>query len=447
MYTDHCLEAGDLDWGIVGASLQSSSTRDALRQQDYLYTVDARGNEACELKVGGAISHVLHAPTESEALLLAMSDERVRIVTMTITEKGYTADVATGSLDQEDPNVQHDLMASGPPRTALGYLAEALRRRRFAGIRPFTILSCDNLPKNGRILKEALSEFAYLREASLGRYVSEEVACPCTMVDRIVPSTTAEDRRSVEQRTGLYDASPVITELFTQWVIEDHCTAGRPEWESAGAEIVKDVHPYERMKLRLLNGAHTFLASAGMLLGLETVAQASADATLSAFLREFWREGFSTLPVELDPDRYCRRLELRFRNPSLQHRLAQISRDSSLKVPQRILAPLLERRLQGLPSPALLFALGVWIRFTLGFTETGGVYSLDDPAAKKWSSFGAPTTVSQDIIGHLVQDRLGALGVAGAVRDPLLDELTLIVNEILRVGVRAAISRHAGTSA
>ena len=327
------------------------------------------------------------------------------------------------------------------PRTALGYLAEALRRRRDSGVRPFSILSCDNLPENGRILKRALCDFAWIREAGLGRYVADEVASPCTMVDRIVPATDDEDRASLREALGLRDCAPVITEPFSQWVIEDHFTSGRPDWDIAGAQIVNDVSPHERMKLRLLNGAHTFLSSAGIVLGLQHVADAFLDPALASFLARLWQEAGETLPAGLDTHAYCSRLTERFRNRSLHHRLEQIAKDSSLKIPQRLLAPLLERRRRGLPSPALLLALATWVRFTLRREENGRGYDIDDPAANTWFSFGSSFDATPAAIRKLVQDRLSPLLDRETMTEQLLDDLCRLLREMTMAGMRSVLSR------
>ncbi|TIS60839.1 MAG: mannitol dehydrogenase family protein, partial [Mesorhizobium sp.] len=276
-YVDACLADGQPDWGIVGVSLRSPDTRDALAPQDGLYTLAVRDSAGEQLEVVGSILSLLVAPEDPGAVLAALTDPRIRIVTLTITEKAYLR-AADGTLDDAHPDIVHDLANPGSPRTAHGFLTEALARRRAAGIPPFTVLCCDNLPANGATLHRLLIEFAELRDAHggtgdrpLAGYVADDVAFPSSMVDRIVPATTDADRARIGGELGFEDAWPVMTEPFRQWVIEDRFPAGRPAWEKFGVTMVEDVGPFEDMKLRLLNGAHSGIAYLGLLSGHATV--------------------------------------------------------------------------------------------------------------------------------------------------------------------------------
>ena len=244
-----------------------------------------------------------------------------------------------------------------------GFIVEALLRRRAAGIAPFTVLSCDNLPANGRTAKRVLVDFATRIAPELGRFVDQHVACPSSMVDRIVPATTDEDRARVSASLGLEDAWPVVTEPFRQWVIEDDFPLGRPDWEKFGVTMVADVTPFEEMKLRLLNGAHSGIAYLGQLLGHATVADAMASPAIARFVAGLWRESIETLPRDagLDPVPYTGELARRFSNTALRHRTAQIANDGSQKLPQRIVAPALERLAQGRGIAHLAFAVAAWI--------------------------------------------------------------------------------------
>ena len=232
MYTEAALAAGDKRWGIVGASLRSPAVRDALKPQDNLYTLAVRGAEGERLQVIGAIKETLVAPEDPEALLRRLCDPAVKIVTLTVTEKGYCYDPATAALDEAHPDIVHDLANPARPRTAPGFLVEALRRRREAGVHSFTVLCCDNLPHNGRTVATIVARFAELRDRPLAGYIRNEVAFPATMVDRITPATTDEDRAAISQRLGVEDAAPVVTEPFSQWVIEDRFPAGGPTGRS-----------------------------------------------------------------------------------------------------------------------------------------------------------------------------------------------------------------------
>jgi fructuronate reductase len=359
---DDCLAAGETDWGIVGASLQSASTHDALEPQDGLYTLAVRGSDGERLRVIGSIGTVLVAPRDPKRLLDALTDPGIRIVTLTITEKAYLRD-ASGRLDVRHPDIVADLADPARPRTAHGFLVEALARRRAAGHAPFTILSCDNLPSNGKTLHGLLVEFAALRGGDLAAHV-ESVSCPSSMVDRIVPATTDADRARVLDALGVEDAWPVMTEPFSQWVIEDDFSAGRPDWERFGVEMVRDVRPFEEMKLRLLNGAHSSIAYLGLLSGLDTVAKSFGDPAIRRFVSALWAEAAATLPKDagLDTQAYVAALTERFDNTALAHRTAQIANDGSQKLPQRIIGSAVDRLDRGDGAQHLMLAVAAWVR-------------------------------------------------------------------------------------
>ncbi|WP_296744322.1 mannitol dehydrogenase family protein [Mesorhizobium sp.] len=367
-YVDACLASGGMDWGIVGVSLRSPDTRDGLTPQDGLYTLAIRDSAGEKLEVVGSILSLLVAPEDPGAVLDALADPRIRIVTLTITEKAYLR-AADGSLDQSHPDIAHDLANPGSPRTAHGFLAEALARLRTADTPPFTILCCDNLPANGATLHRLLIEFAALRDAklagdaALADHIAEDVAFPSSMVDRIVPATTDADRTRVASALGMADAWPVMTEPFRQWVIEDNFPAGRPAWEEFGVTMVEDVRPFEDMKLRLLNGAHSGIAYLGLLSGHATVDQAFGDPAIRQFVDRLWAEAIPTLPqgAGLDPIPYTAELAQRFSNTALAHRTAQIANDGSQKLPQRIVASALARLEVELLPEYLSLVIAAWI--------------------------------------------------------------------------------------
>ncbi len=381
--TDAVLEAGARDWGIVAASLRSPTTRDALAPQDGLYAVATREDDRQDLRVIGSLCGLHVAPEDPAALLRAMTDPRIRIVSLTVTEKGYCHDPASGTLDEAHPDIRHDLAAPGAPRSAPGFLVEALRLRRAAGIAPFTVLCCDNLPANGATVGRVTARLGALRDPGLGAWIAGEVAFPGTMVDRIVPATTAEDRAAIAAALGCDDAWPVVGEAFSQWVIEDHFPSGRPEWEIGGATLVADVAPFELMKLRMLNGAHSALAYLGYLAGHETVAEASNDPVFAAYLHGLWAEIAPAVPappgVELRD--YASRLLARFRNRALRHRTWQIAMDGSQKLPQRLLETVRTRLAAGQPIPHLALAIAGWLRYVGGRREDGAPIDVRDPLA------------------------------------------------------------------
>ncbi|TJV43275.1 MAG: mannitol dehydrogenase family protein [Mesorhizobium sp.] len=369
-YVDDCLTAGETDWGIIGVSLRSPDTRDALAPQDGLYTLAVRSSGEEELRVIGSIGSMLVAPEDPGAVLAALSDPRTRIVTLTITEKAYLR-AAGGGLDAAHPDIVHDLANPQGPRTAHGFLTEALARRRAAGTPPFTVLCCDNLPANGATLHRLLVEFAELRDGSpdansstrLAGHIADEVAFPSSMVDRIVPATTDADRARIAVELGAEDAWPVMTEPFRQWVIEDNFPAGRPSWEKFGVTMVGDVAPFEDMKLRLLNGAHSGIAYLGLLSGHATVDRAFADPAIRQFVDALWAEAIPTLPEDagLDTSAYTAELTERFSNTALAHRTAQIANDGSQKLPQRIVASAVECMEAGTEFVHLTLVIAAWI--------------------------------------------------------------------------------------
>lgn len=362
-YVDDCLAAGETDWGIVGVSLRSADTRDALAPQNGLYTLAVRDSGGESLRVVGSILSLLVAPENPSAVLAALTDPRTRIVTLTITEKAYLR-AAGGGLDATHPDIVHDLANPQMPKTAHGFLAESLARRRGAGTPPFTVLCCDNLPANGATLHRLLVEFAALRgDASLASHIADTVAFPSSMVDRIVPATTDTDRTRMSDQLGVDDAWPVMTEPFCQWVIEDDFPAGRPFWERFGATMVGDVGPFEDMKLRLLNGAHSAIAYLGLLSGHATVDRAFADPAIRQFVDQLWAEAIPTLPQDagLDTADYTAQLAQRFSNAALAHRTAQIANDGSQKLPQRIVASAMERSEAGAVPEHLTLVVAAWI--------------------------------------------------------------------------------------
>jgi fructuronate reductase len=433
VYLDDRLAAGEADWAVSGVSLRSPDTADALAPQDGLYTVAVRSGEGERLRVVGAIRQLLVAPVDPEAVLRAMSHPDVRIVSLTVTEKGYCYDPATGVLQEDHPDIVADLAHPREPRTAPGFLVEALRRRREAGLRPFTVLSCDNLPANGETTARVVSRFATLVDANLGRFVESEVAFPSTMVDRIVPATTDADRAAIAGRLGMDDAWPVATEPFTQWVIEDRFCSGRPRLEDAGAKLVADVAPYELMKLRLLNGSHSTLSYLGYLAGYETVSDVMADPAFARLIQEFMDEEVSpTLPVPTDADLagYKRSLLDRFRNPALRHRTWQIAMDGSQKLPQRLLGTARDRLRGGAPIPRLALGVAAWMRYVTGLDENGQPIDVRDPmrdrlqqAAREAGSdpecLGRALLSFHEIFGDLAEDERLARPVIGALRSLL----------------------------
>ena len=280
-YVSEAMAARGGDWRVIGISLRRPDIRDALAPQGFRYHAVERGPDGDTPRGIDVISDVLVAPEDPEAVIRALADPAIRLVTLTITEKGYCRDPATGALDRANPDIRHDIAVPSRPRSAPGFLVAALARRRALGLRPFTVLSCDNLPDNGAQTRAVTLALARVTDPALADWIEAEARFPSTMVDRIVPATTVDDIARLARDHGIADAAPVFHEPFRQWVIEDDFVDGaRPAFEVAGATLVADVAPFEAMKLRCLNGAHTALACLGLLAGHETIADTVARSAL-----------------------------------------------------------------------------------------------------------------------------------------------------------------------
>jgi fructuronate reductase len=360
---------------------------------------------------------------------------------MTVTEKGYCHDPATGTLQEDHQGVIADLTQPQAPHTVPGILVEALRRRRESQIAPFTILCCDNLPANGKTVARVISRYASLINADLGSYVESEVACPSTMVDRIVPATTAEDKEAIQNELGLEDAWPVSAEPFTQWVIEDRFSSGRPRLEDSGAQLVTDVGPYELMKLRLLNGSHSALAYLGYLAGCETIADVMADPSFARFTQTFMDDEVTPtlqVPPRVDLGSYKRSLLARFSNTALHHRTWQIAMDGSQKLPQRLLGTVRDRLATGAPIPHLALGIAAWMRYVSGVDERGHHIDVRDPLSNRLRSLsdmagGSPEGLARGLLS--VHEIFGDLAM-----DPrFVRGVTHALNAHFRLGARGAV--------
>lgn len=405
VYTDSVLATGDNSWGILGVSLRSGDTRDALELQDGLYTVATRSGDGDSFRVIGSIGGLMVAPENPAVVLDAMTSAAVRIISLTVTEKGYCYSPASATLDEAHPDIVHDLANPSAPKSAIGFIVEAVSRRRANKIEPFTLLSCDNLPANGETLRRVVTRFAELRDSELASYIRENIAFPSTMVDRIVPATTEADRAMNLDATGLVDAWPIMTEPFTQWVIEDHFPAGRPAWEKFGATFVDDVDAFELMKLRLLNGSHSTLAYLGYLAGHETVSDVMKAPGFSALIKAMMDEEISPALPPLpgfDLGTYKAQLRDRFRNPALRHRTWQIAMDGSQKLPQRLLNTIRKCIEIGLPFDRLALGVAAWMRYVTGMDEKGNEIDVRDPLAVELKKRAANKNNADELLSSLV---------------------------------------------
>ncbi|NOJ06968.1 fructuronate reductase [Vibrio splendidus] len=386
LFTNEMLSKTNTDWGICEINLFGGEDLiESLRAQDHLYTVAEKGAESTDVKVIGSVTESLHPNLDGiEAVLEKMAEPQVAIVSMTITEKGYCADPATGKLDKNNPLVIADLASPTQPKSALGYIVQALKIRRERGLTPFTVMSCDNVQENGHVAKAAIIEFAQLLDPELRDWIETNVTFPCTMVDRIVPAATEETLTEIAELLGCEDPCGIACEPFRQWVIEDNFVAGRPDWNVAGAEFVEDVVPYEEMKLRMLNGSHSFLAYLGYLGGYDHISDTMTDAGYrkAAFDMMMKSQAPSlTMPEGTDLEGYATLLINRFTNPSLKHKTWQIAMDGSQKIPQRMGGSLRFHLKQGSDFSWLATAIAGWMRYVSGVDEQGNEIDVRDPMA------------------------------------------------------------------
>ncbi len=428
------------DWGITGVSLQSPGTRDGLRPQGWAYTALELAPDGGKPQVVTVLRDVLVAPEDPQAVLDAMAAPDVKIVSLTVTEKGYCHEPVTGRLNRDHPDIAHDL-ANPLPKSAPGFLVRALAARRAAGLAPFTVLCCDNLPENGRVVRGVVLELAGLIDPALAEWIAAEGAFPATMVDRIVPATTAADLDRLEAMTGWRDEAPVMHEPFRQWVIEDDFVGGiRPDLGAVGAQMVADVTPFEHMKLRMLNGTHSSLAYLGYLAGYETIADTVADPGFSAYARGLWRDEIIpalTPPPGIDLADYANALLARYSNSAIRHRTWQIAMDGSQKLPQRILGTIAEARASGRPVPGLTLAVAAWMRYASGRDEKGDAIEVRDPLASRLQAlwYDDPATT---VGGFLALAEVFPPALRG---DPgFADDLTAALSRLIRDGAKTSIN-------
>lgn len=384
IYIAEAMQASGGDWGITGVSLRSTDTRDALAPQGWAYTAVSLAPDGPQARQIDVLNDVLVAPEDPQAVLDAMTDPAVRIVSLTVTEKGYCHHPAYGTLDHNHPDIIHDI-ANDLPRSAPGYIVRALQRRRAAGYAPFTVLCCDNLPGNGALVRGIVLDLARQVDPALADWIAAQGRFPATMVDRITPATTADDIASVPGLTGRYDAAPVMHEPFRQWAVQDDFVGGaRPDLAAAGAQMVDDVTAFEHMKLRMLNGTHSALAYLGYLAGHQTIADTVADPVFKAYVQQCWAEIMPTVtaPAGVALPDYASRLRERFENPAIRHRTWQIAMDGSAKLPQRLLQTIHDNMNAGRSSPALMLAVAGWMRYAAGTDEAGEPIDVSDPLAE-----------------------------------------------------------------
>jgi fructuronate reductase len=407
VYSDDALELDAGNWGICGVSLRSADVRDRLAPQDGLYTAVEKSPAGIRRRVIGSVREVLFLGDQRDPVHARLSDPATKIVSLTITEKGYCHDPATGRLNLAHPDIVHDLANPKRARSAIGLIAAALDARRQSHGASFTVLCCDNLPHNGALVGGLVQAYAEALGTPLARWIGDHVTFPSTMVDRIVPATTDADIADNDAALGLHDGAPVVHEPFKQWVIEDNFAAGRPAWDRAGAELVADVAPFEAMKLRLLNASHSAFAYLGYLAGHEFIYQVAVLPDFVSYMRQLMRDEVAPtlkLPAGVGVAAYQEALVARFANPALPHRTQQIAMDGSQKLPQRLLGTVRDNLAAGRPTDKLALAVAGWMRYVSGIDEAGREIKVSDPFSGQFARIAAahrgdPPALARGLLG------------------------------------------------
>jgi fructuronate reductase len=407
VFTEDAMEKSTPDWGIVGVSLRSPEVSRQITPQDGLYSVWSEDGSGRELRVIGAVQGVLVAREDLPAVVAALADASIRIVTLTITEKGYALAADGQSLDVADEQVAADLARPDEPVTAVGVLALGLKARLEAGGASLTVISCDNLSENSKRLGNLLRDYLTATFPAVLPWLDDAVTFPCSMVDRIVPAMTDARKQRQGRALGCSDEGAVSTEPFSQWVIEDNFAAGRPDWHTVGVQLVDEILPYENIKLRLLNASHSAIAYCGLLAGKDTVDAVMADGSLRRYVERLMAEDLVPaldVPAGFDLPAYREQLLARFSNPCLGHRCAQIAMDGSEKIPQRWLPAL-----QAVAAPCLRRALSAWCYLVL-FTEL----PLEDPRSESlYALRRSDAPLADRLSGVLACARVGSETLAG----------------------------------
>jgi len=447
MYIDQLMEQGKaLDWGICGVGVMpfDLKMKEALQSQDCLYTlVEKAPDGSWTPRIIGSIVQYLYAPDDPDAVIEKMADPATRIVSLTVTEGGYNFHPVTGKFDDTNPAVQADLAPGAVPATTFGLITEALVRRRARGIEPFTVMSCDNIQGNGHMAQEVFGAFARLRDPELGEWVEGNVLFPNSMVDRITPVTTDDDRTQISERFGVEDAWPVVCEPFTQWALEDKFSSGRPPLEDVGVQVVPDVMPYELMKLRLLNASHQALCYFGYLAGYRLVHEVAQDQLFANFLLDYMnREATPTLaPVPgIDLDTYKLQLIERFSNSAVRDTVARLCAESSDRIPKWLL-PVIRENLAADRDVTLSAAVvASWARYAEGVDEQGEPIKVVDRLADSLVEIAA-----QQRDDHLAfvknRELFGDLATEPAFTEPYLNTLESLHSNGARATLEARATR------
>lgn len=393
------------DWGYCEVNLNSGELIQALKQQDYCYTVAEMAGDEMALRVIGVVKEALHGKSDGiDAVIEALAQPDVAIVSMTVTEKGYCYEPSSGRLDLAHPSIAHDIAHPEAPSSLPGIILAGIVRRRERGLPPFSVMSCDNMPENGHVTRNVVLGLAEKQSSELAAWIAENITFPSTMVDRIVPAMTDETHAALREKLGCDDPVSVACEPFFQWVIEDNFVSGRPAWEKAGAELVSDVLPFEEMKLRMLNGSHSFLAYLGNLAGYEHISDCMADKHFrQAALQLMLNEQAPTLQTKgVDLQAYANSLIARYENLAIRHRTAQIANDGTQKLPQRWLDSIRWHLKNGGSYDLLALGVAGWMRYVSGVGEQGQAIEIRDPMREQLAQRVAETAEGEERVAALL---------------------------------------------
>lgn len=435
------LAAQGSDWGYCEVNLNSGTLIQALRQQDLLYTLTEMADESLHTRVIGVVTQALHGKGDGiDSVVEAMSQPDVAIVSMTVTEKGYCYMPSSGKLNPDHPDIVHDLANPTEPRSLPGLILAAIIRRRERNLSPFSVMSCDNMPENGHVTRNVITQLAECHSAELAEYIQTHITFPSTMVDRIVPAMTDTAFDALAERLGSRDPVAVEAEPFFQWVIEDNFVNGRPAWENAGAELVSDVLPFEEMKLRMLNGSHSFLAYLGFLAGYEHISDCMADASYRAAARALMlQDQAPTLRTQgVDLEAYADSLIARYENRAIKHRTYQIATDGTQKLPQRLLDSARWHLRNGTSCDFVLLGVAGWMRYVSGVDEQGQAIEIRDPLKDQLANIVANSDDGADRVKAL-------LGLTAVFGDDLLQQpafvsrVTELYLQLVQQGARATV--------
>lgn len=445
VYTQEAMENSGGDWGIVAVSLKSSTARDQLLPQGGAYTSVTLSPSNSRTDIIESIVDVLVAPENPQQVLDVLSQPSIRIVSLTITEKGYCHDPSTGNLNFEHADIKHDTKG-GAPRSAIGFIVQALAWRKKEGVPPFTVMSCDNIPDNGQLTKRVVLQLARRQDAQLAQWIDEHVTFPSTMVDRIAPATTESDIEQLRAKQGYIDLACVTHESFREWVIEDNFCAGRPNWKTGNVQFVESVTGHELKKLRCLNGTHSGLAYLGYLAGYETIADTVADPAFSQLCHKLWQtEIIPTVPAPsgVNLQDYCNTLLERYRNPAIRHRTWQIAMDGSQKIPQRLLGTLSDNLISNRPIEGIALVLAAWMRYVSGVDENGNEIDVRDPMSEQLRTVASGNATTEETVKAFLS-MSEVFGQLPEDNSKLAVALTQAYASLLEHGTKGAVELYVG---